>query len=99
MNQQNSLISTANSAGWIPVRDYTRALIESQCPSCRKQMPAFHRYRLDKKRVLSCSCGYRRCVNEDEYEAITCLCFTCGKEGCCANDHRFIGLTPAGSGL
>jgi hypothetical protein len=98
MNKRN-LISSASSTGWIPVRDYTRALIQSQCPSCKKEMPVFQKYRLDKRRILACTCGYRRCVNEDEYETITGLCFVCGKQDCCANDHRFIGMIPAGMGL
>jgi hypothetical protein len=98
MNKRN-LISSASFARLIPVRDYTRALIQSQCPFCKKQMPSFHRYRLDKRRILACTCGYKRCVNEDEYEAITELCFICGKSGCCASDHRFNGVIPAGMGL
>ena len=99
MNKKSSLISSASAAGLIPVRDYTRALIQSQCPSCKKQMPAFHRYRLDKRRILACICGCRRCVNEDEYEDITGLCFVCGAPDCCASDHRFNGVIPAGMGL
>ena len=97
---KSSLISSASSTGWIPVRNYyAKTLIQSQRPSCNKAMSAFHRYRLDKRRILACICGYRCCVNEEEYEALTGLCFTCGKEGCCANDHRFIGVIPAGMGL
>jgi len=101
MNEKkSSLINSASSASWISVRNYyTKLLIQSQCPSCNKPMPAFHRYRLDKRRILACTCGYRRCVNEDEYETITGLCFVCGKQYCCANDHRFIGVIPAGMGL
>jgi len=99
MNKRN-LISSAGSAGFIPVRNYyAKTLIQSQCPSCKMPMPVFQRYRLDKKRILACICGYRCYVNEEEYEALTGLCFTCGKEGCCANDHRFIGVIPAGMGL
>ena len=99
MDKKSSLISSASAAGLIPARDYTRALIQSSCPSCKKPMPAFHRYRLDKRRILACTCGYKHCVSEDEYEALTGLCFTCGKEGCCASDHRFNGVIPAGIGL
>lgn len=88
MDKKSSLISSSSYSNWVPVRDYTRALIQSPCPSCKNPMPAFQRYRLDKIRVLSCTCGYRRCVNEDGYEDITGLCFVCGKQDCCASDHK-----------
>ena len=91
MYKKSSLISSASAVGLIPVRDYTRALIKSQCPSCNKPMPSFHRYRLSKEKILACICGYRRCVSEDEYERLTGRCFVCGKKGCTGYDHRFHG--------
>jgi len=89
MNKESSLTSSSSAVGLIPVRDYTRALIQSQCPSCKKPMPAFQRHRLSQEKILVCICGYRRCVCEEEYERLTSRCGVCGKKGCTGYDHRF----------
>jgi hypothetical protein len=61
----------------------------------------FQKSRLSKNKIFRCACGYRLVVAEKEYEAITGRCFICGKgkKDCCARDHRFIGIIPAGLGL
>ncbi|MDA3790183.1 MAG: hypothetical protein PF503_17035 [Desulfobacula sp.] len=99
MNKKSILISTAMSISWIPVTDNTQTFIQSPCPSCNRQMMVFQRSRFEKERTFACICDYRHRMNEGEYEVLTGLCFTCGKEECCANDHRFIGVIPAGMGL
>ena len=97
--KKETLIRHARSTGFYPVTDNKRNPIRIRCPSCNRKMNVFQKSQHEKERIFACICGYRYRVNEGEYEALTGLCFICGKEGCCANDHRFIGVIPAGMGL
>ncbi|MBT4288321.1 MAG: hypothetical protein HOJ48_06935 [Desulfobacula sp.] len=99
MNKKRVLIRTAMSIGFYPVTDNTQTFIQIPCPSCNRQMLVFHQPRFKQERLFACICDYRCRVAEKEYEAITGRCFICGKRNCCARDHRFIGIIPAGMGL
>jgi len=61
------------------------------CPSCQSPMKHPQRTFLPRDKIFNCSCGYRLAVSETEYEAMTGACFICGKDNCCASDHRFKG--------
>lgn len=61
------------------------------CPSCQSPMKHPQRTFLPKDKIFKCSCGFSKTMKETEYEAMTGACFICGKEACCASDHRFHG--------
>jgi len=99
MKKKTALIRRTLSKGWFPKTDDTRTFVQIPCPSCERQMMVFQKPHLGKERIFKCICGCHLAVPEKEYEAMTGRCFVCGKRDCCARDHRFIGIIPAGMGL
>ncbi len=72
---------------------------EIPCPSCQSPMKSVRKSILNQTRLFVCVCGYDEWISVKRFEDITNQCFICGKSDCCARDHSFNGIIPAGMGL
>lgn len=87
MKNKSEEITQANPAFQVP------------CSSCQQPMKAVRKSILHQSRLFVCVCGHQEWISEQQFEVITGQCFICGKGNCCARNHRFNGIIPAGMGL